>query len=194
MPSDLAGAVVNMMDSFFYLLGIFLICFATVIISGLTYAFFYVVLPMIQRANPNNPLWVSLNVAFVAFLLINVVSNYFWCISSKNKGPLYETVVRELAEETGFVYPETPQDVLQYKTDFEEKMIFRMQRRQARRMQIAEQQQQLQEEQQQISSTSSETSGMTQRKMNGEGALATLPPAPQPALPARRWIIMGPYE
>lgn len=194
MPSDLAGAVVNMMDGFFYMLGIFLICFATVIISGLTYAFFYVVLPMIQRANPNNPLWVSLNVAFVAFLLINVLSNYFWCISTKNKGPLYDTVVRELAEETGFVYPETPDDVLQYKADFEEKMIFRMQRRQARRTQIAEQQQQLQQEQLQISSTSSESGGMTQRKATGEGASATLPPAPQQVLPVRRWIIMGPHE
>jgi len=197
LPSgDLQTTCVNIMDGFFYMLGIFLVGFASVIISGLTYSFFYVILPMIQRANPHNPLWVSLHISFVAFLLINVLSNYFLCISAKHKGPLYDKVIRELAEATGFCHPETPQDVLQYKKDFEDRMIFRIQRRQARRVEARQEQQQV------ASSNSAETSGVTQRKTNGEStasnpATSTSIPQPQPkkpAMPVRRWLIMGPHE
>jgi palmitoyltransferase len=177
------------MDTCFYILGMFLICFATVIISGLSYSFFWILVPMIQRAHPNNPLWVGIHVGFVVFLLTNIIVNYVLCITAKHKGALYETVVRELAEATGFVYPETAEDVLHYKRDFEQRMILRIQRRHARRIQ--------QQEQETATGAAppppSDGNAITQRRPNGDAA-------PQQAkkqeikLPARRWMIMGPHE
>lgn len=197
IPSDLPTACANLVDGVFYILGIFLVCFASVIIAGLTHSFFVVVLPMIQRANPNNPLLICFHVAFVAFVLINVLTNYYLCISAKHKGRLYDTIVRELADTMEFAYPETPQDVLQFKRDFEEKMIFRLHRRQARQMEANEQRQQQQQQQQNTQAANAEATGVTQRKVNGDGAAAADPvpaPTPVPALPVRRWLIMAPDE
>ena len=185
------------MDGVFYVLGIFLVCFASVIIAGLTYSFFIVLLPMIQRANPNNPLLICLHVGFVAFVLVNILANYYLCISAKHKGRLYDTVVRELAGTMGFAFPETPQDVLQFKRDFEEKMIFRLRRRQARQTEATERRRQQQN--MQAATSNAEATGVTQRKVNGEGTAAADPvpapaPTPTPGLPVRRWLIMAPDE
>jgi palmitoyltransferase len=195
IPSDIQAAFGNMMDGFFYVLGIILILFASAIISGLTYSFFFVVLPMIQRANVRSPYYVVLHVMFVLYILVNVLTNYYWCIISKHKGQLYDTVVRELAETTGFVYPESPAQVNQYKKDFEEKLMFRLQRQYARRMEACAPP---------MNDTNCVGVGITQRKSAGVDATAnsanlpSSPPVPDvensPILPVRRWLIMGPHE
>ena len=124
-----------LIDGFVYLLGPFLILFASVIISGLSYTYFYILLTMIKRANAeapaiyNNP---YLHTVYVCFILTNVIFNYIACVTTSNKGQKYERVVRELADATDFVYPETQDETRQAKRDFEDKIIFRMQRQQAR--------------------------------------------------------------
>jgi palmitoyltransferase len=195
IPSDFQAALGNMMDGFFYALGIVLILFASVIISGLTYCFFCVMLPMIQRANVNSPYYVFLHIAFVLYILVNVLTNYYWCIITKHKGPLYDTVVRELAETTGFVYPESPVQVIQYKKEFEEKLIFRLQRQYARRREAAAAT---------VQDTNGAGVGITQRKSTGVDSTtnhANLPSSPPMSdaenstnIPVRRWLILGPHE
>lgn len=138
-PRRITEAVANLLssflDGFVYLLGPFLIVFATVIISGLAYTYFFVIVPMMERANADIPwgfLYTWLHTAFVCFILTNVIFNYVACVLTRNKGKNFNRVVRELAVATSFVYPETNEEVIQSKRDFEERMMFRMQRRQER--------------------------------------------------------------
>lgn len=180
-------------DYAIYVIGPVLICFATVIISGLVYAFFYVILPMMQIAWEHSPyrhVVLGLHISFVVFLVVNVVCNYALCVVTSNKGPVYDKVVRELAEATGFDYPEFPDDVLQCKRDYADRMVVRMERRQAR---LAQKQQ----EQQLAFATNNEmtrldSSTMTQRRPAAAPATAAVPSAPAPI--PRGWMLMGPQE
>ena len=152
-------------DGFIYLLGPFLIAFASVIISGLAYTYFFVLLPMMERANAKDP-WCTfhtrMHTTFVCFLLTNVVFNYVACVTTSNKGEKFDRVVRELADATAFTYPETPEEVVQAKRHFEDRMMLRMQRRQARAQEMAE------------------------ASAAGGGS--------DPPAPLRGWMIMGPHE
>jgi hypothetical protein len=117
------------------LLGPLLICFASAIIGGLSWTLFTIMVPMMQRDMEGSPfcLWIiGSHCAFVVFLLVEIVFNYFMCVMTRNKGPRYDKVVRELAEVTHFVYPETPQDVATCRREFNDKMMLRIRRRQAR--------------------------------------------------------------
>jgi len=123
-------------DMAIYVIGPILIVFAIVIMSCLTYTFFYVMLPMMHKswaASPYRQLVMGLHIFYVIFILTNVLYNYYLCVMTSNKGLAYERVVRELADATGFCYPETPEEVAQCKQDFEDRMILRMERRRARR-------------------------------------------------------------
>ena len=79
------------------------------------------------------------HVGWVVFLLYNIIWNYACCVMTQHKGPTYDQVVRELAQATNFTFPETPSEVEMYRQDFEDRMLLRVQRRQAR---AAEQQRQ----------------------------------------------------
>lgn len=114
------------------LLGPILICFASAIISGLTWTFFTILLPMIKHKHENNPWIIAGHIAMVIFLLVEICFNYFMCVTTRNKGPNYDRVVRELALATNFDYPETPQQVESFRRDFEAKMSIRIQRRHQR--------------------------------------------------------------
>jgi hypothetical protein len=198
------NCLASILDSFFYILGIFLIIFASVIIVGLTYSFFYVVLPMIERAHPNQPLWVGLHITWVLFLLVNVLSNYILCITANHKGNIYNTVVRELAQATGVEYPETPDQVDRFRQNYQERMLCRMQMRQQLLMQKQEQ-----HGHEDANCNGGEgTSTITHRKVGTDHANAldpaeansnnngTSPPEPQQQkIPKiRKWMIMGPRE
>ena len=82
------------------------------------------------------------NVTFVVFILIEIIFNYFMCVTTRNNGPSYEKVVRELAESTNFDYPTSPQNLARFRHDFNDKMMLRMRRRQARDAERRQQQQQ----------------------------------------------------
>jgi hypothetical protein len=74
------------------------------------------------------------HVGFVVFILVEIIFNYFMCVTTRNTGPSssYDIVVRELAESTNLEYPKTPQEVARFRRDFNDKILIRMRRRQAR--------------------------------------------------------------
>ena len=139
------------------LLGPVLICFASAIISGLSWTFFSIYLPMMQRslvdASPvRRWIEIGINITFVVFILIEIIFNYYMCVTTRNTGPSFNKVVLELAESTNFDYPSTPQDVSRFRRDFNDKMMQRMRRRQAREAEQRQQQQLLQQQQQRSTS------------------------------------------
>ncbi|KAL7536382.1 hypothetical protein ACHAXR_007129 [Thalassiosira sp. AJA248-18] len=58
----------------------------------------------------------------ISFFLVNILYNYYQCVKTSNTGPRYDVVVRELAEVTGFHYPQTEAELVQCKKDFERKI------------------------------------------------------------------------
>jgi palmitoyltransferase len=182
-------------DTMIYVIGPILICFAMVIAGCLTYTFFYVMLPMIKKSWNESPYWplvMSMHVSYVLFILTNVMFNYFLCVMTSNKGLVYERVVREIADATGFPYPETPEEVAQCKQDFEDRMILRMERRRARRVAADEASSSNSNQTTTAVPSGAATSGnnMTQRRGGGTGAPTTSPTAPAP----RGWMLMGATE
>jgi hypothetical protein len=147
------------------LLGPLLIAFASVIIAGLSWTFFTIMVPMMQRyyqqqqqqqqqdqqhySSWYGTLMIGAHIALVLLLLMEIIFNYFMCVTTRNnhKGIAYQNVVRELAEVTGFIYPETPQEVIQFRHDFNDKMMIRMRRRQQQQQQQQQQPQQTQQQQ-----------------------------------------------
>ena len=126
-------------------IGPLLICFASVIIGGLAWTFFTILVPMMELDYVNSPyknIVVGFHVSFVCFLLVEIIFNYYMCVTTRNTGANYEKVVRELAKVTNFVYPETPQDVASFRRDFNDKMMLRMKRRHEREMNYQQHQQQ----------------------------------------------------
>jgi len=77
---------------------------------------------------------IGAHVGFVVFILVEIIFNYFMCVTTRNTGPSssYDIVVRELAESTNLEYPKTPQEVARFRRDFNDKIMIRMRRRQAR--------------------------------------------------------------
>lgn len=82
------------------------------------------------------------HVAFVVFILIEIIFNYFMCVTTRNAGPSssYDVVIRELAEATNLEYPQTPQEVARFRRDFNDKMAIRMRRRREREAEERERQ------------------------------------------------------
>ena len=164
-----------------YLLGPVLITLAAAIITGLTWLYFTIILPMLAGTNwvltqadwetywmkergqndiivrdthdsgDNNldqdddrstslsqatsillalltPIGL-LHTSIVAFFLVNILFNYYYCVKTSNSGPSYDSVVRQLAVVTGFHYPETDEELLQCKRNFERKIYERVQRK-----------------------------------------------------------------
>eukprot|EP00550_Attheya_septentrionalis_P010356 CAMPEP_0198281512 /NCGR_PEP_ID=MMETSP1449-20131203/1429_1 /TAXON_ID=420275 /ORGANISM="Attheya septentrionalis, Strain CCMP2084" /LENGTH=495 /DNA_ID=CAMNT_0043977309 /DNA_START=226 /DNA_END=1713 /DNA_ORIENTATION=+ len=118
-------------DGFIYLLGPVLVVVALAIISFLSHTFFTVLWPMLMT--PYGNVWSIpgvLHASFVIFVVGNILHNYYKCVTTSNKGPRYDAVVRELAEATNFVYPETPDELQNARSEYEFKI---MQRSRARR-------------------------------------------------------------
>jgi len=132
-------------DGCVYVIGPVLICLAVAIAGGLAHTFFSILLPMLQHYYQHDALSntkLTCHIGYVVFVLVNVLYNYYMCVMTPNKGPTYDRIVRELAVATDFCYPETPPQVAEWKRNYEEMMIFRSQRRQARAAQAQAQRQQ----------------------------------------------------
>jgi len=204
-------------ETFILLLGPFLICFATVIISGLTWVFFSIYLPMLQFALDHQEasalrkfVEIGGNVAFVFFILGEIIFNYFMCVTTRNTGPKssYDVVVRELAEATNLDYPNTPQEVARFQRDFNDKISIRMRRRQQREAE--------QRERQNAHARCCDTNGncssnpSSANKNNASGSdeenvmlrkntrqpkpSPKAAPKPIPTGPIRSWMLMAPDE
>lgn len=167
-------------DRAMYLLGPILILLAAAIITGLTWLFFKIILPMLAGTN-----WVLtqadwktymgqgknddvvavhtsevetngighedgsltpisqissillalltpigiFHTVIVSFFLVNILYNYYYCVKTSNSGPSYDNVVRQLAVVTGFHYPETEEELIQCKRNFERKIYDRVKRK-----------------------------------------------------------------
>eukprot|EP00980_Cylindrotheca_fusiformis_P002914 scaffold675_cov103-Cylindrotheca_fusiformis.AAC.25 len=119
------------------ILGPMLIAFAIAIIGGLSQTFFTIILPMLQmkyneeqKGNGVGSIIVAMHIIMVIFLVVEITFHYYMCVTTRNKGPNYDRVVRELAKATNFQFPETPQELEQFRREVDDKMMLRLQRRQ----------------------------------------------------------------
>lgn len=201
----------TLMEGAVYILGPFLIVLALSIVGLLSYTFFHVLVPMMleKHASKGSLQWaiVSLHGAFVIFLVVNILFNYAMCVLTKNDGPVYNRVVRELASVTGFVFPETPAQTLEYRREFEDRMVLRMRRRRAREEEAIKAAQSASENGA-PQAVSNEEVGQSVTHRRGAAATAegqaptglspkatpTPPSQNTPSTVVRRWMLMGPYE
>ena len=182
----------TLMEGAVYILGPFLILLALAIVGLLSYTFFRVLLPMmLEKHAPRGTVWqmmvVTLHGLWVIFLLVNILFNYAMCVLTKNDGPLYDRIVRELALITGFAFPETPAQVTEYRRDFEDRMVIRARRRRARQEEETRKQAAAESA---VALNEDNAGGGTQR---GKKA-AAVQQAVQKSTVIRRWMLMGPYE
>ncbi|CAB9526399.1 Palmitoyltransferase ZDHHC16A [Seminavis robusta] len=200
-------------ESFVYLLGPVLICLATSIIGLLVYTFFTIMHPMMGLYYADA--WyggyvIGGHSLLVIYLMINVVWNYALCVCTSNiNGKSYNKVMREMAMATGFVFPESPAEVEQFRKDYEDRMVLRMQCRRARAIEAANRKASAIAQGSKVDATtgSSADGQVTQRKnvQNTNGASGTAnginnttqkgqtDVAPTSAQ-IRPWMMMGPLE
>lgn len=125
---DSASWIVEMVV---YWLGPLLIALASSIIGLMLYAFMTVMLPMIVRKHAENQFGavvIGLHCSLVLYLLVQIVFNYYCCVVQKHKGPLYDKIVRELADAMDFQYPETQESLASHKRDVSDLLKVRIQR------------------------------------------------------------------
>ena len=105
-------------------LGPLMVVLALGIIGLLSYAFFTIVLPMLAGSEGVFGFKGLLHIAIVAFILINVLFNYYKCLTVKNdhKSAEYQEVVRELALATGVQYPEGEKEMETFRLEIEKKL------------------------------------------------------------------------
>jgi palmitoyltransferase len=65
----------------------------------------------------------------VIFFLINILYNYYKCVVTSNVGKSYALVVRDLAEATGFSYPETDEELTECKQKLDRSIFNKIERR-----------------------------------------------------------------
>ena len=191
-----------LVEYFIYLLGPFLICLASAIIGLLVYTYFAIMQDMLKlyyRDDWYGTYIIHGHTTMVLFLLVNVVTNYALCVATSNtKGKSYDQVMREMALATGFHFPESPEQVDQFRKDYEDRMILRMQCRRQRAMEAANRQAMG------ITNNSSNNSNNVTQRKNATGpsttngtttsttTTAAAAPSSEPQL--RPWMMMGPLE
>jgi palmitoyltransferase len=192
-----------------YFMGPLLIMLALCIVSLLTYTFVTILVPMMLHAYSDHLFWgyvvVSLHSATVIFFLFQILFNYYCCVMAQHDGAEYQKVVRELAVQTAFDYPESPAQLAQYQQDFHDKLVIRIQRRreraaelQRRKEQNGSQDLESQHVASPISLAASKQDETVAAPVSSNGAtdaaersLSSIPPPP-PQL--RTWMLLGPFE
>merc|ERR1719491_733315 len=94
--------------------------------TGLSYTFFTIILPMMSPSGYLAP-HALLHQAFVLTIIFNVLFNYFACVTTRtsHRGQNFQRVVRELADVTDFIYPETPEELNTWKIEFRRQILGR---------------------------------------------------------------------
>jgi palmitoyltransferase len=174
----------NCFERFVYIIGPMLIILALAIVSLLVHAFVTILVPMMRlkyASSSYGSLIVGLHILWVGFLVVNVLYNYAFCVLTRNTGPHYDQVIREIATVTNFVYPETPAQVALYKDEYEHRMIMRIRRR--REKEAAE-----------VTAAAAQSehapSGESRAQLRHASQLVN----PPPPAPIRQWMLLGPYE
>lgn len=176
---------------FVYFMGPCLIVLVICIVILMVYTFATVLLPMIQETRTpslTTHLLTALHCICAAFLTTNVLFNYFFCVVIRHTGPKsqYDTVVRELADATGFVYPETPQQVVAHKRDLDDKL----------RTRLAEHLNAREESIRSGLTPPNASQGIIQRRgtSSSEEPSSLSTPESQPRPVIRTWMLLGPLE
>lgn len=115
----------------------------------------------------------------VAFFLINVIYNYYQCVTTSNSGEVYNVVVRELAHVTNFDYPETDEELIQCKRGLERKIAAKLESRRRELMAAANQNQNGDEE-----TANSTTNTQQQQAKNTPQSIARI----------HNWQLLSPTE
>ena len=110
----------KLIDLSLYLLGPLLISLASVIIICLTYSFSTIIIPLKCPEGNIFCLQGILHVCAVVFFDVNIIFNYAMCVLTKNTGDKHQKVVRELANATGYAYPQNEQEVQNAKREYQE--------------------------------------------------------------------------
>ena len=75
--------------------------------------------------------------ALVCFFLINIIYNYYKCVTTSHMGKNYSAVVRDLAQATGFNYPETEEEMTICKQTLDKSIFNKIERRKREMMAAA---------------------------------------------------------
>jgi palmitoyltransferase len=194
--------VSSSVEGFVYLIGPVLIILALLIMSLLTYTFFAIIIPMMDKKyelHPLKTLILALHSGFVVVLLVNILFNYAACVLHRHTGPQYDKVVRELAAATpDFDYPETPEELAIYKRDFSDRMVLRLRRRRARAEEAAAAANCTSSSDHSSTAAAAVPEGMVKRRAAPNAATPSASPRgkQQQATPpvVRGWMLLGPYE
>lgn len=191
-------------ESFVYLLGPVLICLASGIISLLVYTYFTVVKDMLWLYYAGvwyGPYIIHTHTTCVIYLLISVSYNYALCVCTSNiNGKSYNKVMREMAMATGFVFPESPAEVEQFRKDYEDRMVLRMQCRRQRAIDAANRKSNAISSGKKNGEAANGDGQVTQRRNAAQGNTSastnntTAVVAVAPPQPVRLWMVMGPLE
>ncbi len=179
----------TMADLFLYMLGPLLILLVFCLLGSLSYTFFTIIIPLMTASASNIGTTSSSSTAssnihtasisgydggghftlyaltheiFVIFILCNITYNYIYCVCTKNGNQgdeKYERVVRELAQVTNFRYPETREEIDEWRAKYRQMMLERSRAVRVQREQHMQQQQQQQHMQQQ-----GQSGGSTRRR------------------------------
>ena len=177
-------------------LGPLMVVLALGIIGLLSYAFFTIVLPML--AGPEGILGFKglLHISIVAFILVNVLYNYYKCLTVQNdhRSIEYQEVVRELALATGVQYPESDKEMETFRLEFDKKIKERSDENRGRAKESA----------QQVSNSNadkdSQNTGLRKRPSGTSASKEEAQPEPSKVSTPRMakktpaWMLLGPEE
>ena len=181
-------------------LGPLMVVLALGIIGLLSYAFFAIVLPMLAGSEGIFGFKGLMHIAIVAFILANVLFNYYKCLTVKNENQSaeYQEVVRELALATGVQYPESEKEMETFRLDFEKKIKERTNEKREREKESAQQTPgiNVRKEDPQNIGLRKRSSGTTaieeKKKQEASKASATSATRKPKKIPA--WMLLGPEE
>ena len=179
-------------------LGPLMVVLALGIIGLLSYAFFTIVLPMLAGSEGVFGYKGLLHIAIVAFILVNVLFNYYKCLTVKNdhNSAEYQEVVRELALATGVQYPESEKETEAFRLEIEKKLKDRSDEKRGRAKESAQQDSGINVDKE----SNSQNVGLRKRpsgttandeKTKHEGSKASTP-CKQMRIPA--WMLLRPEE
>jgi len=132
----------------------------------------------------------ALHTVLVVFFLVNIIYNYVLCVKTRNDGPSYDDVARDLARVTGFNYPETDNELIRCKNEMEQLLHDRLQER--RRKMVEQQRAQSNTPNGAIGDVESQTSMLTAQDHSTSAVNSKKKPPQLPRI--HNWQLLTPIE